>query len=193
MQQSGSRVNIQAGAYHDEDISSLSFFGGHRYQGYGLTKEHNKRTQKRAVASFCTRHNLTVVRRQRLLEARIVHITTGAHLHQFTMQMYHLGRTGLFMQVIHVLRHHRDIIFILQGSHQLVSLIRFYAPAFLTQHVIEICHQRRIGLPSLMSSHLLHGIFLPQAVSITKCTQPAFHRHASTCQHNNFLLHNTQS
>ena len=193
MQQSGSRVNIQAGAYHDEDISSLSFFGGHRYQGDGLTKEYDKGTQQRTVTCLRAWFYLTVIGCQRLLEARIVHITTGAHLHQFTMQMYHFGRTGLFMQVIHILRDHRDLIFFFQRSHQLVSLIRFYAPAFLTQHVIEICHQRRIGLPSLMSSHLLHGIFLPQAVSITKCTQPAFHRHASTCQHNNFLLHNTQS
>ena len=90
VQKSCSGIDIQTGAYHDEDIGGLSLFGSDGNQRDSLSEEHDEGAQQRTVAGLGARSYLTIVGCQRLLEMWVVHITTGTDLHQFAVKMNHL-------------------------------------------------------------------------------------------------------
>ena len=188
MDESCGRIDVERRADDDEDIGSLSLLGSSRNHRNGLAEEHDERTQQRAVASLRAWSDLAVVGRQQLLIARIVRVVARAYFHQFAMQMDDLRRASLLVQVIDILRHHRHVVVLFQLSHQFVAFVRLHTPAFLAEHVVEISHQRGVVEPSLVGSHLLNGILLPQSVSIAESLQTTLHRHACTSQ-NYYLFH----
>ena len=189
MDESGGGIDIERSADNDEDVGLLRFFGSNGDIRYGLTEEHDVGPQQRTIARLRARCHLAVVLRQLHDVTRIVDVATRTDLHQFAMQMDDLRRASLLMQVVDILRNHGHIVLFFQSGHELMAIIRLYAPALLAKHVVEVCHQRRVGLPSFVGSHLGHGIFFPQPVGIAESLQSTFHRHACSCQYYNFLFH----
>ena len=106
---------------------------------------------------------------------KVFSLTHKTRFLQFTMQMDDFLRACLFVQVVYILSHYCHIVLFFQFSHQPMTFVRFYPPAFLAQHVVEIGYQRRIVEPTLMCCNLLYWIFFPKTVSITECLQPTLY------------------
>ena len=103
------------------------------------------------------------------------------------MQVDDLRRSCHLVEVIDILRYYRHIVLLLKFRYEPVTLVGLHAPALLTEHVIEVRHERRVSLPSFVGSHLLYGIVLPQAVGVAEGLQTTLHRHACTSQYNNLF------
>ena len=65
------------------------------------------------------------------------------------------------MQIVNILGHHADVVFLLQGSHQLMPPVGLRLKKFSAEHVVEVIHVVGICLPGLMGCHSRHGIVLP--------------------------------
>ena len=92
------------------------------------------------------------------------------------------------MQVVHVLRHHHHVVTVLQRLDELMALVGLGRIELLAEHVVEICHQCGVGLPTLMRGNLLHRIVLPQAVIAAERLETTLHRHAGTREEHYLLL-----
>ena len=104
------------------------------------------------------------------------------------MQMNDLRRPCLLVQVVHVLRHHHHVVAVLQRLDELMALVGLGRIELLAEHVVEICHQCGVGLPTLMRGNLLHRIVLPQAVIASERLETTLHRHAGTGEKHYLLL-----
>ena len=185
--QSGGGIDIEAGADDDEDVGLHGLACGQLDVGHGLAEEDDVGSEQRAVAGQGARLDLAVVGRQGALVAGVLGVAAGADLHQLAVQVDDVRGAGLLVQVVDVLGDHHHLIFLLQSGHQPVALVGLDAPALAAQHVIEVGHQRRVGLPSLVRGHLCHGVFLPQSVGVAEGSESALDRHACACQYNYFL------
>ena len=93
------------------------------------------------------------------------------------------------MKVVHILSEHRHVIVLLHLSDQLMAQARLGSPQLTAHAVVETRHKVRISQPTIVRSHLLDRIILPQAVTATESLKTTLHRHTGTSQKHNFLSH----
>jgi hypothetical protein len=91
-----------------------------------------------------------------------------------------MGRTGHLVEIVDILGDNGDLVLLFELGHEAVTLVRLYAPALLTKHIIEISNKCRVGLPTFMGGYFLHRIILPKAIGITKRLQAALDGHTGS-------------
>ncbi len=99
-----------------------------------------------------------------------------------------MARARTLVQVVDVLGNHRDVVIVLQTADDAVALIGLRRIEFLSEHIIEIGDERRVGFPSFVRRHLLYGVILPETIVAAKGLETALHRHAGTGK-KHYLLH----
>ena len=94
------------------------------------------------------------------------------------MQMYHVCRACLLVQVVNILRNNRNLIFLLKLVYKAVALIRLCLSVLMALHIIESGDDCWILKPTLMRCYLIYGIILPQSIIATECLETRLNGHA---------------
>ena len=108
--QSGSRIDGKRGADDDEDVCLPTPFGRFGDARNGLTEEHDERPEKRTVARQLALLHFDTVGGEGAYVTFVIDIAARTHLHQFTMQVYHVGGAGTLVKVINILRNNINLI-----------------------------------------------------------------------------------
>ena len=106
--------------------------------------------------------------------------------------MINVAVAGLFVQQVHVLRHHADgsvLIFVLQTGNRQMSRVRLRLLQIGFQIVVKVVHRFRIAPIGLDRRHLLDPVVVPQSVTVAKSRNPRFGRNSGTAQNDNISVH----
>ena len=114
LHQSGRGIYVERCANDNQRVGLHHGLGSHRYHGHALAKEHDEGPEQRPIARLGAWRYGAVIGVELLLVAWVVWVSARAHLAQFAMQVYHVARARLFVQVINILCNNRYAIFFFQ-------------------------------------------------------------------------------
>lgn len=185
--EAGGRIDLQRGTDDDKNVGLSGNVGRWYEVGHSFAKPYNPRTEQRTVGGKFTVSHAQMVGRQGADAGRVVGVGRGAYLHQFTMQVNDVRRTGAFVKVVDILRHHRYVEMLFELGQQFVSPVGPRRYELFAQAVVKIGDQIRVGLPAFGGGYLFNGILFPKSAGIAKGAESAFGTHAGTCKYYEFL------
>ena len=71
-----------------------------------------------------------------------------------------------------------------------MRIIRLTISQLTTTLIVEIKHKRRIAMPTINVSDILHAVVLPESVTVTESRNSTLRTHASTSKKDNLLHSN---
>ena len=77
------------------------------------------------------------------------------------MEVDDVRGTGTFVQVVDILRHHRDVVILFQGRHQFVSAVGLHRGQLFATFVVEIDDEFRVADIALDGGYVLHSMLFP--------------------------------
>ena len=188
--QTSGRIDVERGAYDDQDIGRRDNLGSRFEVGHRLAEEDDVRTKLDAVGRKVTQMNIGVLGVQGIVDTVVV--TILARLHHLAVQVEHMTAAALLMEVVEVLRDDLDIELPLQRTDELVTAVGLAVHVLTPKHIVEIEQLGRMRQPRLVRTNLFDAVLLPESVAVTEGGDTALGTHAGTGQENqSFHIDNT--
>ena len=114
-------------------------------------------------------------------------IAVAAGLGQLAVQVQHMGRAGLLMQVVDVLGDDADIVFLFQPHQLAVPLVGFDLEKLPAPLVVEVKHQLGVAQVGVVGGHVLYTVVLPEAVAVAEGADATLGTDAGTGEYDYFF------